>query len=217
MSAITLWQGTLPPVNRQEALRYAGVRQEIPEVTALFEECLALCQNSLTPRACYAVYPIARKEETLDLGFASVQSSALRRNLAGCDEMILFAATIGLEMDRLIARYARLSPARSVMLQAIGTERIETLCDTLEEMWIAQGYQLRPRFSPGYGDLPLDLQTRIFEALDCSRRIGVSLNESLLMSPSKSVTAIVGVGEENGERCAHNCAACQLQECLYRR
>lgn len=51
----------------------------------------------------------------------------------------------------------------------------------------------RPRFSPGYGDLPINMQKDIFAALDCPRKIGLSLNESLLMSPSKSVTAIIGV------------------------
>ena len=74
-----------------------------------------------------------------------------------------------------------------------------------------------PGFSPGYGDLPLDLQREIFAALDCPKRIGVSLNESLLMSPSKSVSAIIGLGGEANERCTHNCALCTLTNCLYRR
>jgi cobalamin-dependent methionine synthase I len=54
---------------------------------------------------------------------------------------------------------------------------------------------LRPRFSPGYGDLPLELQTNLFKVLDCQHFIGLTLNDSMLMSPSKSVTAIVGLRE----------------------
>ncbi len=217
MSIVTLWNGDLPPVNEREALRYAGVKEAAPEVTALLHECMALCQDQLSPRVCYAVYSVNREGELLDLGFAQTDSAALRRNLAGCNEIVLFAATIGLEMDRLIARYARVSPARSVMLQAIGTERIESLCDAFEEMLIGRGHELRPRFSPGYGDLPLEMQREVFAALDCPKHIGVSLNESLLMSPGKSVTAIIGLSQEKGERCVHNCAACNLKECLYRR
>ena len=55
---------------------------------------------------------------------------------------------------------------------------------------------LRPRFSPGYGDLPLALQADVFWALDCTSKIGVSLSESLIMSPQKSVTAIIGISEK---------------------
>jgi len=217
MSAVMLWQGELPPVNEREALRYAGAKEATPEMTALLHECINLCEKQLSPRVCYARYPVIQIDNQLDLGFARTDSAALRRNLAGCQEIVLFAATIGLEIDRLIARYARLSPARSVMLQAIGTERIESLCDAFENHLMEQGYELRPRFSPGYGDLPLGLQRDIFCALDCPRQIGVSLNASLLMTPSKSVTAIIGLSDEKGERCAHNCAACTLKECLYRR
>ena len=217
MSMVWLWQTKLPPVNKREALRYAGVKEDTPEINALLQECIELCENSLTPRVCYAFHPVARQDGLLDLGFARTNSCALKRNLAGCEEIALFAATIGLEMDRLIARYARLSPARSVMLQAIGAERIEALCDAFEEELIRQGHEISPRFSPGYGDLPLELQRDIFTALNCPKHIGVSLSESLLMSPGKSVTAIIGLNGEASERCTHNCALCTLTNCLYRR
>jgi len=217
MSVVWQWQTTLPPVNAQEALRYAGVKENTPEICALLQECIQLCESSLTPRVCYSFYPITRQDGMLDLGFARTDSSALKHNLAGCEELVLFAATIGLEMDRLIARYARISPARSVMLQAIGAERIEALCDAFEEELIRQGHELSSRFSPGYGDLPLEMQRDIFAALDCPKQIGVSLNESLLMSPSKSVSAIIGLNGESSERCMHNCARCTLTNCLYRR
>lgn len=216
MSAVWLWQTKLPPVDTREALRYAGVKESTPEINELLQECIQLCQNILTPRVCYRFYPVTR-EDGLDLGFAQTDSLALKRNLAGCEEIVLFAATIGLEMDRLIARYAHVSPSKSVMLQAIGAERIESLCDAFENELIRQGHELGTRFSPGYGDLPLELQRDIFAALDCSRQIGVSLNESLLMSPSKSVSAIIGLNGETSERCVHNCALCTLPNCLYRR
>lgn len=217
MSAVLCWQGELPPVNEREALRYAGAKEPSDEMTALLHECVALGEKLLAPRVCYAFYPVKRVEGGLDLGFAQTQSNALRRNLSGCDQIVLFAATIGLEMDRLTARHAQLSPARGVMLQAIGAERVESLCDAFENQLIRQGYELRPRFSPGYGDLPLALQRDVFAALDCPGRIGVSLNESLLMSPSKSVTAIIGLLNRQQPPCAHRCAACTRNECLYRR
>ncbi len=188
-----------PPVDRREILRYSGVRGSAPEVESLLDDCLAELSGRLTYRVCFAEYPVFVKENTVMLGDIRVVSSDLARRLEGCDRALIFAATVGHEIDRVIARYGRISPARALMVQAIGTERIEALCDAFEkeisEGQSRGGRQTRKRFSPGYGDIPLTLQREIFASLACTGRIGVSLNESLLMSPSKSVTAIIGIGK----------------------
>ena len=106
---------------------------------------------------------------------------------------MIFATTVGIGLDRLIMKYSRLSPSRAVCLQAIGAERIEALCDAFCDELKSDFAVTSPRFSPGYGDFSINFQTEIFKALDCPRKIGLSLNSALLMSPSKSVTAIVGI------------------------
>ena len=188
-----------PPVDRTEILRYAGIKQPTAELLSLLEDCLAELLGILCFRVVYCTVPVLRTEEGILLGAVSIPSHDLSKNLRGCDRAILFAATLGEGIDRLMARYAVLSPARELLLQAIGTERIEALCDRFcEDMRTEvarEGRTLRPRFSPGYGDLPLAVQRELFAYLDCARRIGLCLNESLLMSPLKSVTAIVGIQE----------------------
>lgn len=176
-----------PPVDRREILRYAGIRAKAPAVEEVLDLCLAQIKDKLTYKVCYGEFPVFFKEDSIDLGFAETESTALRKHLIGCDRIIIFAATVGIEIDRMIARYASLSPTKSLLFQAIGAERIEALCDTFNSEYGGS------RFSPGYGDLPLEFQKEIFSALDCPRKIGLSLNESMLMSPSKSVTAIIGV------------------------
>ncbi len=173
-----------PPVDRSEILRYAGVRGDAPETEKLLDECLKEAEDKLTYQVCYSEFPLKFNEDTIDLGFAQTGSKALKKSLDGCKSVIVFAATVGIGIDRLIARYASVSPTKSLLFQAIGAERVEALCDA---------FSSAPRFSPGYGDLPLELQHGIFAALDCPRRIGLTLNDSMLMSPSKSVTAIIGV------------------------
>ena len=194
-----------PPVDRAEILRYAGVRGDAPEdLRAMLEDCLSEALPCCSYRACYREFPITRRKNLLDLGFAVTDSEHLSRNLADCTSVVLFAATLGIGIDRLISRYGRISPTRSLLLQAIGNERAEALCDALDreigERMKARGCFTRPRFSPGYGDLPLSLQTDVFSALDCQKRIGLTLNKSLLMSPSKSVTAIIGISPEPKKR-----------------
>ena len=83
------------------------------------------------------------------------------------------------------------------MFQSIGAERIENLCDLLCcDLSNEMGVKFKNRFSAGYGDLSLSTQKDIFKILDVTKNIGVSLNNSLLMSPTKSVTAFVGITDE---------------------
>ena len=212
---------SLPPVDQREIFRYAGVKAPTPELELLLEEALEEAAPLLTGKVCWAEFPVSCMQEPLDLGFTKVHSASLARSLSGCERIVVFGATVGLALDRLIVRYGHTAPSKALMLQAIGAERIEALCDAfcdkLRQDAAAWELYLRPRFSPGYGDLPLELQTDIFRVLDCSRRIGLSLNESLLMSPSKSVTAIVGLSSCPGSHTADGCCRCGKTDCIYRR
>lgn len=189
-----------PPIRKKEILRYMGAKEVSDELLTLLDSCIAEAHNCFSYRVCFREFAVHPDENGTDLSFARVESVALRKNLTGCDRSVLFASTVGLEIDRLIAKYSRLYPVKALCMQAFGAERIEALCDAFnDEMNVhfqAEGCFLRPRFSPGYGDLPLALQKDIFRVLDCPRKIGLSLNESLLMSPSKSVTAIIGIGKD---------------------
>ncbi|MBO7304960.1 MAG: Vitamin B12 dependent methionine synthase activation subunit, partial [Clostridia bacterium] len=111
-----------------------------------------------------------------------------------CSEVVVFAATVGIEIDRLIKKYNSVSPSRALVLSAVGTEAIESLADAFSAD-ISKEYniRLRPRFSAGYGDLPLEAQREIFKILDAPRNIGLSLTDGLIMSPTKSVTAFIGL------------------------
>lgn len=189
-----------PPVDKREILRYAGVKGESADTSALLEDCLLEIGERLNYRVCYCEFQIERRDNEINLGFAKTDSRLLAKNLENCHKIILFCATVGVEMDRLISRYSSISPARSVMLQAIGSERVEALCDEFcrdVTENLGEGFSSRPRFSPGYGDLPLELQREIFLALEPSKRIGVTLGDNLFMSPSKSVTAIIGIKNDN--------------------
>lgn len=183
-----------PPIDKREILRYLGARDDAPVVSALVDECINESEAVLSYKVCWCEVDILRQDDVLLLGNLKTSSEALTKNLCGCERAVIFAATLGVSLDRLIARYSVSSPAKAVVFDAIGSERIEALCDEFcaDIKRGAKEYEIRPRFSPGYGDFPLEAQKEIFALLDCPRKIGLTLNESLLMSPSKSVTAIVG-------------------------
>ena len=189
-----------PPYDIREILRYAGARCDSSEIRKLCEDCLEECKNVFRYSVCFSYYPITVKETFIDLGFMRTTSAALRKNLEGCDGIWLFAATVGIESDRLIARYSRIEPSRALLFEAVGSERVEALCDAfcheIAEKEAADGRITHPRFSAGYGDFPLEAQKEIFDVLEPHKYIGLSLGKNLLMTPQKSVTALIGVGSK---------------------
>lgn len=209
-----------PPVDRREITRYMGARELSEDLSALLEECLQEAEGRLRYAVCWREFPVSAEGERVDLSFAQVESAVLARRLSGCGRAVLFAATVGLELDRLIARYSRLQPVKALMFQAIGAERVEALCDAfcedVKRRAAERGECPRPRFSPGYGDVPLELQRDIFRVLDCSRKIGLTLNASLLMTPTKSVTAVIGLGRDKIQPEKEKCGACTKGDCAFR-
>ncbi len=209
-----------PPVNRSEILRYACCAMPSPEEDALVDACLREAEAVLEYRVIWCRGPLKDTGESLQFGFAETASRDLRRALGGCDSWIAFGATLGLRLDRLIARAGSTEPAKALIYQAIGAERIEALCEAFcdecaEEAKKSGGY-LTPRFSPGYGDLSLEFQKDLFALLG-GQQIGLTLGSSLLMSPSKSVTALMGIAENPAAHAPERCRSCFMKSCAYRR
>ena len=127
--------------------------------------------------------------------------------------------TLGRSIDERLTRLEVSDLAMGVVFDTGASLLAEAVCDLFEEKIRAEamekGLYMTPRFSPGYGDLPLELQKDLFRVLDCPRKIGLSLNESLLMSPSKSVTAIIGIGGRAEEE-KNKCGMCQKTDCAYK-
>ena len=196
MSEIKLNLYSEPLYNRKEIYRYLGAPKPDGETVKLVEECLKECNGVCRLSVLHTVSDIRVNGDKIDFDTFSVISSDLSKNLSGCDRAVIFAATVGIGIDRLISKYAVVSPAKAVVFQAFGAERIESLCDMFNEEMRVKYVGLKPRSSPGYGDLPLETQKDIFSLLGCEKKTGLTLNNNLLMSPSKSVTAIIGINRK---------------------
>lgn len=160
--------------------------------------------------------------ELLSIAGMKIQSRSLCRNLRDCKSAYLMAATLGIGPDRLIARASVAKMSRAVILQAAAAAMIETWCDEVNQKIIKeaedQGLYCRPRFSPGYGDFSLEYQKDFAQILRIQKEIGVSLTQSLLMMPSKSVTAVIGLSPVKKECALHGCEVCsKAEECSFSR
>lgn len=210
-------------VDRGEVCRYLGLKGAAPDAATLraVDEALAALDEAAEPRQVSRRFPLRRPQaDTVEIEGLRVESRALARNLAGCAEVFVMAATLGIGPDRLIARAQAMGAmSRAVALQAASAAMIEAWCDRVNDdlraQAAAQGKALRPRFSPGYGDFSLEAQPGLFRLLGVQRSIGVTLTESLLMIPTKSVTAVIGISGE-ASCLPTGCAACPKADCAFR-
>lgn len=208
-----------------EVCRYLGYRRGVqpdPETEALIRACTARVEQAAQPRTVSAVHPLTfGAGNGLELGPIRVESAALAKNLRGCEQVILFAATLGLEVDRLIARAAAGRVAEGAVYQAAGAALIEAVCDAatdaLRAESEAQRWYLRPRFSPGYGDFSLTHQPEIVRLLRTPERIGLTVTDSMLLLPAKSVTAVMGRTRQAVACHRQGCQACGKTDCPFRR
>lgn len=211
-------------ISRREIRRYLGYgRNEGDEtVNALIEECLSELLASASPKSINRAYPLKLlPDDGIDFSVFQTRSRNLSRNLKDCSQVILFAATLGTGVDVLLHKYTKLQMSKAVIMQAASAAMIEAYCDEenrlLKQEYEAGGLYLRPRFSPGYGDFSLECQRDITAVLETSKRVGVMLTDSLLMTPSKSVTAVMGVSKEPYNCDVKGCEACKKTGCAYRR
>ncbi len=200
--------------NDHEICRYMGVKSPVDDIAELLEDCKKECRGVFTPLSCHSIYDIQIDGQTIDFGDFTLESKDLAKCLSGCRRAVVFAVTVGFGIDRLIKKYSVLSPSRALALSAIGTAQTESVCDLFcEEVRAAYG-DIRPRFGIGYGDLSLDAQKLIFDNLSVTKHIGITLSDSLLMSPTKSVTAIIGIGKCSAH--TERCEDCPKTDCAFR-
>ncbi len=211
-------------ISRKEVRRYLGygIQEGDDTVNALIEECIRELLEAASPKCISRTYPLKLlPDQGIDFTVFQTTSRNLSKNLADCDQVILFAATLGTGVDVLLHRYTKLQMSKAVTMQAAAAAMIEEFCDEenqkLKQEYEAAGLYLRPRFSPGYGDFSLECQRNITAVLETAKRVGITLTDSLLMAPSKSVTAIMGVSQKPYRCEVKGCESCGKTDCAYRR
>ena len=183
--------------NDRELLRYLGCKNgTAPDQNTadLIMQCKQELEAVASPRVTWREYPLSFQGHVIDMTCLQTQSKSLERNLRDCERVLLFAATLGSQVDVLLHRYNMIQMSKAVVMQAASVAMLETFCDEqnekLKEEYQEKGWYLRPRFSPGYGDFPLECQKQIAPARCeawkkpcqpvCQRKNGSALRHSSL-------------------------------------
>lgn len=175
---------------------------------ARFEACVAECERTARVRGIARSFPIQIGTDAASVhveGTSLVLSGEhIARHLEGCAGVTLFAVTLGMENERALAQAQATSPLDGLMLDACSSSLAEeaSICAarTVEELAHEAGYATTKRFSPGYGDLSLDIQPAFLQALQADKLLGIHVGASQLMTPMKSITAIIGLKPLVAER-----------------
>ena len=211
-------------IRTKEAVRYLGYGKNavddktLQEIQDSFRELERLADK----KSIYRIFELSLKDENeLKIGNVEIYSRNLRTNLKDCKQVVLFVATLGTEVDRLIRKMQVVDMAKAVVMQACAATLLEEYCDELQqkiaERMQEQGKYIRPRFSPGYGDFSIQHQKAVLAMLEASKRIGVTMTDSYMLTPTKSVTAVIGIGDAEMNCNLNSCEECDKTDCTYRR
>ena len=179
----------------KDVMRYLRVKESDATMRRLLEECSNCVYEKAVPKAVYTKVNITVKNDVVDFGFIKVNSNSLATHLSECDEAYIIAATLGVGIDRLFEKYNRILQTKAAVCDATSSALIESFCDYVTD-FVVDGKDAVMRFSPGYGDFSLNHQPDILTFLDATKKVGITLTDSLMMVPAKSVTAIIGIKKE---------------------
>lgn len=202
-------------IDRSEALRYMGYRGSMSRpVAEHLDECEKRVLEALQPMAVYQYFPLA------ELDCSLLKGEDINAQLYGCTGAVLMAATVGAKIDALIRTLQVEDMAKAVIADALSGAAVEQVCAEAEKHICSalSGRYLTWRFSPGYGDYSLEASVRLIKMLEADKKIGVCVSESLMLTPVKSVTAVIGVSEDQLPKKRRGCAVCSMREsCDFRK
>lgn len=211
--------------NLEEVLRYLGIETNSDVSADLYHTVQDIADwlaEQIQPRFLFRIFPLKQSEHAWILSNSGVilTGHTAERMLSECESAALILCTLGQAFDAMLRREQARDMARAVILDACGSALVEAGCDRVEEEISARFPHLyrTDRFSPGYGDLPLTIQPAVCEALNAGRRVGVYVTESLLLNPTKTVTAVFGLSERPQRARIRGCAFCSLRDsCTFKK
>lgn len=208
----------------KEAVRYLGYgRHAVDEATMnLISQSFQELEKVANARIVYRIFLVyALADDRIEIDGMEIKSKSLGKNMRGCREAVMLGATLGAGVDILMRRASLTDMAKAVVLQACAAAMLEEYLDEKQEEiakeLAKEGKYLRPRFSPGYGDFSIDHQGQILAMLDAPKKIGLTMTGGNMLTPIKSVTAVIAVSTHKEPCHRKGCEECEKRDCLYRR
>lgn len=218
-------------IDKKEVLRYLQYKnQNINEdLSNLIDESIEETKKIINPKFVLRRYPIkkiskenGKKQVILENGNLILESNDIYNLFEKCDECILMATTLGLDIEREIRKLTYTNLTKGVIMDACATTAIEEVCDVVQENiaknLLSEDRYITYRYSPGYGDLSIDKNIDINNILNSQKEIGLTVTNSGIMIPRKSVVALIGVSDKKAISAKKSCDYCNNRHnCDYKK
>lgn len=211
-------------IDKAETKRYAGLNKTTFSEQLIEKACLEAQLLSVS-KGSWQIYDYNSCTHTIEIDEPlQIKGNSIQKHLANCDKVIVLAATIGEAIEQKITEYFKLGEySFSLLLDAAATTAVEMTADQMEKAMLriaaAQGYRMKTRFSPGYGDWDIKFQPEMLRLAEANN-IDMKLTDSYMLMPRKSITAIIGLTSNTAETLQaqkHNCKQCNKLDCLARK
>ncbi|MBU5487832.1 methionine synthase [Clostridium sp. MSJ-8] len=213
-------------IPKKEVLRYLGHKnQEINgNIDRLIDETIEEAKELIAPKKVVARYRITIKDTGVYLDNTNLVLTGedIKNHLKYSKDIYIMAVTLGSVIEKKIAYYEKIDLTKAIILDSCATTAVEEFCDYIEEdiKKIAENENMGItfRYSPGYGDLPIDIQKDFLDTLNATKVIGLTVSRHNLLMPRKSVTAIIGLIPKDKELNKRTCEVCSNYEnCKFRK
>ena len=181
------------------------------------------CEEISKPAYTYGYFDLFRNSDTLALAGSGITlpGKAIQKHLDGAKYCAILAVTLGMDMERALLLLEKKSMTDAVILDSAANAYIESVADCVENIITEEsknkGLCTNYRYSPGYGDFPIEMQKTLIPLLNCDRKIGLTVTENSIMIPRKSVTAVIGIFDEDQIK-KKGCEGCSMyHSCNIRR
>jgi hypothetical protein len=205
-------------------LGYRGKFTLTPRISSIIKGYIENTHDLIEPSYSYVIRDVERVRRSCVFVGGSIlfESSVISKLLVNCNKVAIFVATIGNRLEEMVLKLSIDGRVlQSAVLDAIGSVATDNLADVVQseiaEIVGKQGLVISPRFSPGYCDWTIRQQNAVFSAVD-TKHAGVNLTEGYLMVPQKSISGIIGIGN-NAElvKRFNPCKTCKKPDCIGRR
>lgn len=218
-----IYNGMLPAIDKAEVKRYAGLRHAEDFPQNYVDEACKEIQLLATPRGIYQEYDYDAETKTiLSNPPLKIEGSIIEKHLEKSTKVYVLGVTVGEDVEiRSEQLFKQGNYTVGLLLDAAATTAVEQVADQVNEVinTIAkkQGYKPTWRFSPGYGNWPLEIQPQLAKIIK-TEMIGLQVTENYLLFPRKSVTAIIGLMPANEDiKTKRGCTSCSQQNCASRK
>ena len=216
-------------IDKAEVLRYLGYKNQVIDdrLNKNIDDIIAETKNTISAKYVYRLFDISHLENGIKIEETNmtIYSNDIIKHLENCTKCILMAVTIGTDIERKIMIKQVSSVNDALIMDACATTAVESVCDEVEMLIKSRtnldDCRLTYRYSPGYGDFSIDYQSKLLDLLDANKKIGLFVSQSNILTPRKSVTAIIGLLDEHTNenvKLKNKCDLCMNREgCEFRK